>query len=101
MSAIKNQKHMNTPEIRQGWLRQFIFFIVLAVVTMLLAMLILRLYTRHGQKIEMLDLTGKNLTEAEELVQKTGLNLLSMIVYLSSENPEESSLTRIPSREVL
>ncbi|MBK6365134.1 MAG: PASTA domain-containing protein [Saprospiraceae bacterium] len=76
MSAIKNQKHMNTPEIRQGWLRQFIFFTVLAVVTMLLAMLILRLYTRHGQKIEMLDLTGKNLTEAEELVQKNRFELI-------------------------
>ncbi|MBK6566581.1 MAG: PASTA domain-containing protein [Saprospiraceae bacterium] len=67
---------MNTPEIRQGWLRQFIFFTVLAVVTMLLAMLILRLYTRHGQKIEMLDLTGKNLTEAEELVQKNRFELI-------------------------
>jgi beta-lactam-binding protein with PASTA domain len=67
---------MNTPEIRQGWLRQLLFFVVLVIVTMLLAMLVLRLYTRHGQKIEMPDLAGKSLSEAKEIVSKNRFELI-------------------------
>jgi beta-lactam-binding protein with PASTA domain len=59
-----------------GWLRQILILGGLVALSLILVSLMLRLYTRHGQKIELPDLTGKHIDEARDLVKKYGFELI-------------------------
>lgn len=58
------------------WARQVLVALGLATLSLIFISLALRMYTRHGQKIELADLKGKHIEEARELVKKNRFKLI-------------------------
>lgn len=59
-----------------GWARQTLVLLGLIALSLIVVSLILRMYTRHGQKIELADLAGKHIDEARDLVEKNRFELI-------------------------
>jgi beta-lactam-binding protein with PASTA domain len=60
--------------VRKFWI-QFLSFNVILIVGILLA---LKVYTSHGEEIEVPQLVGKSLTEAESILRDLGLEVMVM-----------------------
>lgn len=58
------------------WVRQLFYLSVLMLIFLLLVMWALRLYTRHGQKIELADLKGMTLEEASDVTDRHDFELV-------------------------
>lgn len=86
-----------------GWLRQLLVLGGFLLVSLLIVMFILSIYTRHGQKIELEDLTGKHIEEARDLVDKYDFELIvndSIFVVgkgggiIMDQNPKSGSFVK-------
>lgn len=76
--------------------------IVIALGTLLLLLLIvqwsLKSYTRHGEAIEVEELTGKNITEVESILKKQGLELKVIDSVFDASKPPLSVVDQNPRK---
>jgi len=85
------------------WVKQLLFLFFLILFMLFIILWGLRLYTRHGQKIELMDLNGLTLSKAEREVSKNDFNLIvndSIFIVgkpggiIISQNPKPGSFVK-------
>lgn len=74
--SSENREQQSFWQALPEWARQVLVALGLATLSLILVSLALRMYTRHGQKIELADLKGKHIEEAREEVQKNRFELI-------------------------
>jgi len=69
------------------WVRQLFYLGILILIFLFLVMWALRLYTRHGQKIELADLKGMTLEEATDVTDRHDFELvISDSIFVVGKN---------------